>query len=75
MSGKAFNLFLCGLMVLLQDAVRPLICKWKVKFPHHWQADCPLALGVYYNDNFLNYVFTEKSEVRKTGPLIIAHQG
>ncbi len=65
MSGKAFNLFLCGLMVFVAGCSKTLNLQVESEVPTPLASRLPLALGVYYNDNFLNYVFTEKSEVRE----------
>ena len=65
MSGKAINLLLCGFLVFVAGCSKTLNLQVESEVPTPLASRLPLSLGVYYNDNFLNYVFTEKSEVRE----------
>jgi hypothetical protein len=65
MSGKAINLLLCGFLVFITGCSKTLNLQVESQVPTPLASRLPLSLGVYYNDNFLNYVFTEKSEARE----------
>jgi hypothetical protein len=59
------NLLLLGFLVIIAGCSNTLNLQVDSEVPTPLASRLPLSLGVYYNDNFLNYVFTEKSEVRE----------
>ena len=65
MSRKTMNLLLLGFLVIIAGCSNTLNLQVDSEVPTPLASRLPLSLGVYYNDNFLNYVFTEKSEVRE----------
>lgn len=65
MSGKTINLLFFGLLVFIAGCSKTLNLQVESEVPTPLASRLPLSLGIYYNENFLNYVFTEKSEVRE----------
>jgi len=65
MSRKTMNLLLLGFLVFIAGCSNTLNLQVDSEVPTPLASRLPVSLGVYYNDNFLNYVFTEKSEARE----------
>lgn len=59
------NLLFAGLVVFVAGCSKTLNLEVESVVPTPLASRLPLTLGVYYNENFRNYVFTEKSDVRE----------
>lgn len=65
MQGKIINLLLLVFLVFIAGCSKTLNLQVDSEVPTPLASPLPLSMGIYYNENFLNYIFTEKSDVRE----------